>query len=54
MCVYIIQRTLSLNFIIAFGKNLNKISKIKINVLYNVLNKVGLLLFCQKRWVAWR
>jgi len=29
MCVYITQRTLSQNFNIAFGQNLNKISKIK-------------------------
>ncbi len=53
MCVYIIQRTLSLNLNTTFGKNLNKISKIKNDVLYNVLNEVGLLLFCHKRWVAW-
>jgi hypothetical protein len=46
MCVYIIQRTLNLNFNIAFGQNRNKISKIKTDVLYNVLNKVRLLLFC--------
>jgi hypothetical protein len=39
--VYIIEKTLKLNFIFSFEQNFNKISNMKNDVLCNLLNKIG-------------